>query len=62
MPGVKLLNQVREQLRLKHYSHRTEATSLHWIKRYILFHDKRHPLEMGDTEIRAFLIHLAEKD
>ena len=62
MPPVKLLDQVREQLRLKHYSYRTEETYLHWIKRYILFHSKRHPNEMGDDEIRAFLIHLAEKE
>lgn len=62
MPGIKLLDQVREQLRLKHYSYRTEETYIHWMKRYILFHNKRHPLEMGDTEIRAFLIHLAEKE
>jgi integron integrase len=62
MPAVKLLDQVREQLRLKHYSYRTEETYLHWIKRYILFQNKRHPIEMGDPEIRAFLIHLAEKE
>jgi hypothetical protein len=62
MPAVKLLDQVREQLRLKHYSYRTEETYLHWIKRYILFHNKRHPNDMGDEEIRAFLFHLAEKE
>jgi hypothetical protein len=62
MPAVKLLDRVREQLRLKHYSYRTEETYLHWIKRYILFHKKRHPNEMGDEEIRAFLVHLAEKE
>lgn len=62
MPAVKLLDQVREQLRLKHYSYRTEETYVHWIKRYILYHKKRHPSEMGDDEIRAFLIHLAEKE
>ena len=59
MPPVKLLDQVLEQLRLKHYSYRTEETYIHWIKRYILFHSKRHPNEMGDDEIRAFLIHLS---
>jgi site-specific recombinase XerD len=62
MPAVKLLDRVREQLRLKHYSYRTEETYLHWIKRYILFHNKRHPNEMGDEEIRAFLFHLAEEE
>ena len=62
MPAVKLLDQVREQLRLKHYSYRTDKMDLHWIKRYIIFHKKRHPMEMGDEEIRDFLIHLAEKE
>ena len=62
MPAVKLLDQVREQLRLKQYSYRTEQVYLHWIKRYIIFHHKRHPNEMGDDEIRAFLFHLAEKE
>jgi integron integrase len=62
MPPVKLLDQVREQLRLKHYSYRTEQVYLHWIKRYILFHHKHHPSEMGEEEIRAFLFHLAEKE
>ena len=62
MAAVKLLDQVREQLRLKHYSYRTEEAYLHWIKRYILFHNKRHPNDMGDEEIRAFLFHLAEKE
>ena len=62
MSEVKLLDRVREQLRLKHYSYRTEETYLHWIRRYIFFHNKRHPGEMGDEEIRAFLVHLAEKE
>jgi hypothetical protein len=43
----KLLDQVRDDLRLKHYSLRTEQAYVSWIKRYILFHDKRHPTEMG---------------
>jgi len=50
---------VRDAIRLKHYSIRTEATYIDWIKRYILFHDKRHPQEMGASEIEAFLTHLA---
>jgi integron integrase len=62
MPAIKLLDRVREGLRLKNYSYRTEQTYIHWIKRYILFHHKRHPEEMGDKEIRAFLYHLAEKE
>jgi integron integrase len=58
----KLLDQVRDQLRLKHYSYRTEQSYVHWIKRYILFHRKRHPAEMGPEEIRAFLVHLATRE
>jgi integron integrase len=56
----KLLDQVRETLRLKHYSYRTEQNYLDWIKRYILFHGKRHPREMGEAEVRTFLVHLVE--
>lgn len=55
----KLLDQVRDQIRLRHYSIRTEAQYVHWVKRYILFHHKRHPREMGATELEAFLTHLA---
>jgi integron integrase len=55
----KLLEQVRQRLRVGHYSLRTEQTYLPWIKRYILFHGKRHPREMGKAEIEAFLTHLA---
>jgi integron integrase len=50
---------VRHAIRLKHYSYRTEQTYLQWIKRYILFHEKRHPKEMGEKEIGAFLTYLA---
>ena len=55
----KLLDRVREAIRLKHYSIRTEESYVSWIRRYILFHNKRHPLEMGVPEIQAFLTHLA---
>ena len=55
----KLLDQVRDKLRVKHYSIRTEQSYTDWIKRYILFHGKRHPNEMGSGEIEAFLTHLA---
>jgi integron integrase len=55
----KLLNQVRDAIRLKHYSIRTEKAYVAWVRRYILFHDKRHPNEMGSAEIEAFLTHLA---
>jgi site-specific recombinase XerD len=55
----KLLEQVSEVLRTKHYSLRTEESYINWIRRYILFHNKRHPIEMGATEVEAFLTHLA---
>ena len=55
----RLLDQVRSAIRLRHYSIRTEEAYVQWIKRYILFHNKRHPLEMGSGEINAFLSHLA---
>lgn len=58
-PLPKLLDQVRDRLRVKHYSIRTETQYLQWIKRFILFHDKRHPREMGAVEVEAFLTHLA---
>lgn len=58
----KLLDQVRDAIRLKHYSRRTEESYVHWIKRFILFHNKRHPLEMSEPEIGAFLTHLATKE
>ena len=59
MPPKKLLDRVRDAIRLKHYSIRTEETCFDWIKRYILFHHKRHPQKMGSSEIEAFLTHLA---
>ena len=55
----KLLNQVRDAIRAKHYSYCTEETYVQWIRRYILFHNKCHPCEMGVPEIEAFLTHLA---
>ena len=55
----KLLDQVRDAIRLKHYSIRTEQAYVTWIKRYIYFHSVRHPAEMGTAEIQAFLTHLA---
>jgi integrase len=54
-----LLDQVRDAIRRKHYSIRTEDAYVRWIKRFILFHDKRHPRDMGAPEIEAFLTHLA---
>jgi len=58
----KLLDQMRHVLRLKHMSIRTEEAYLSWTKRFILFHGKRHPQDMGAPEIRAFLTHLAVQD
>jgi integron integrase len=55
----KLLTRVREAIRLRHYSLRTEKAYVNWIRRYILFHNKRHPKNMATREIEAFLTHLA---
>jgi len=58
----KLLDQMREALRSRHYSRRTEQTYCQWVKRYIHFHHVRHPAEMAEPEINAFLTHLAVKE
>src|SRR2546422_2260645 len=58
-PKARLLDQVREVIRFKHYSIRPEDAYVQWIKRFIFFHGKRHPREMGATEIEAFLTDLA---
>ncbi len=58
-PSPKLLDQVRDLIRTKHYSIRTENQYLQWIRRFILFHGKRHPRDMGAPEVEAFLSHLA---
>jgi len=55
----KLLTQVRDAIRRKHYSIRTEKAYLQWIKRFILYHDKKHPAEMGASEVERFLTYLA---
>jgi len=60
MEKPRLLDQVRSLMRLKHLSLRTEEAYINWIKRFIFFHHKRHPREMGAAEITAFLSHLAE--
>ncbi|MBD1849744.1 phage integrase N-terminal SAM-like domain-containing protein [Leptolyngbya sp. FACHB-711] len=51
----KLLDQVRNVIHMKHYSYRTEESDVVWIRRFILFHNKRHPIEMGTAEIGQFL-------
>ena len=58
-PKPKLLDQVRLAIRARHYSYRTEKAYVHWIKRFIFFHNKRHPAEMGEAEIARFLSSLA---
>jgi len=60
-PQPKLLDQLSAALRVRRYSRRTEATYCQWVKRYIFFHQVRHPAEMAEPEINAFLTHLAVK-
>jgi integrase-like protein len=55
----KLLDQVRDVIRRKHFSIRTEQAYVGWIRRFILFHNKRHPRDMAETEVTEFLTHLA---
>ena len=59
--GKKLLDQYRDQIRLKQYSPRTEKTYVQWVREYILFHNKRHPKEIGTPEINQYLIHLVSE-
>lgn len=59
MKKKKLLDVVRDKIRFKHYSFSTERTYLYWLKYFILFNDKKHPIEMGKIEIELFLTHLA---
>jgi integron integrase len=59
MPPTKLLDQVRTVARVKHFSLSTERAYVGWIRRFILFHHKKHPKEMAETEIREFISHLA---
>jgi integron integrase len=58
-PKQRLLDQVREAIRVRHYSYRTEQQYVAWIRRYILFHNRRHPLDLGGPEVESFLTHLA---
>ncbi len=55
----KLLDRVREAIRIRHYSRRTEKAYVEWVRRFVLFHGKRHPEEMGAEEVTRFLSHLA---
>ncbi len=56
---AKLLDQIRDAVRARHYSIRTERTYIHWIRQYIRHHSMRHPKDMGESEVAAFLSHLA---
>jgi integron integrase len=55
----RLLDRVRAAIRARHYSRRTEAAYTHWVRKFVLFHGKRHPADMGEAEITVFLTHLA---
>ena len=55
----RLLDRVRNEIRVRHMARSTERLYVNWIRRFILFHNKRHPLEMGKAEVTAFLTHLA---
>lgn len=59
--SVRLLDRVREAIRVRHYSLGTEKVYVSWIRRFILFHDKRHPSEMGKHEVEAYLSYLAAR-
>jgi len=55
----RLLDRVRDAIRTRHYSRRTEKAYVYWVRRFVLFHNKRHPLEMGAPDVSTFLSHLA---
>src|SRR6059036_3182176 len=57
----RLLDRVRQAIRLRHYSPRTEHAYVSWIRRFIVFHDKRHPRELGEREVTAFVSSLAAR-
>src|SRR5256885_5678847 len=61
-PPRTLLGRVRAAVRARHYSPRTEASYVGWVKRFVVFHGRRHPDELGEADVRAFLDHLAEHD
>ncbi len=61
VPGTRLLDDVRRAIRVRHYSHRTEEAYAGWIRRFIVFNGKRHPRDMGEPEVTAFLSDLASR-
>jgi len=62
MTASPFMESIRAKIRVKHYSIRTEQSYMQWARRFILFHNKRHPAEMGAQEVEAFLSHLAVKE
>jgi len=61
-PGPRLLERFRQELQVRHYARRTAQTYQQWVRRFLRFHGLRHPREMGEAEINAFLTHLATVD
>ena len=59
LESIELLDQLRERIRIKHYSYRTEQSYVQWVNQFILFHGKKHPKDLGEQEIVRFLSHLA---
>jgi Phage integrase, N-terminal SAM-like domain len=59
--SVRLLDQLRERIRYRHYSLSTERSYAYWVRAYVRFHGLRHPREMGGPEVEAFLSHLANQ-
>ena len=59
--SIKLLDRVKEAIRYKHYSLRTEEVYVYWIRFYIRYHDRRHPKDMGAPEVEMFLTYLANE-
>ena len=59
LKSTRLLDQLKEQIRYLHYSLRTEEAYVFWVKKFIFFHGKRHPRDMGQVEVEAFLTYLA---
>lgn len=60
-PGPRLLDRVRAAIRLRHYSRRTEKAYVAWVRRFVVFHGKRHPRDLGESEVSAFLAALAAR-
>ena len=61
-PSPRLYDRIVEVLRARHYSRRTEEAYLHWIRRFILFHERRHPRLLAEVDVNRFLTHLAVKE